>query len=257
MTECKVLKRPFLVKNNFGYVITDFKRKGMLCFFSNRNSNYNVCSSKNKKAIDSREKIFKIFRIKRAQAVFLKQIHGSKIAAITKARAGCGVFDKKSRIKTFDGAITDIADIALCVLTADCLPLVFFASRPKRVIGIVHAGWRGTQGEISKKIIRKICRRFCVAPEDITVFIGPGIRACCYEIKEDLKRPFPKHTYIRKGALYLDLAGANIEQMIDAGVKKGNIYDTQMCSFCRKDEFFSYRSGDTYKRMLTLVNLQA
>src|SRR3989339_1334353 len=63
---------------------------------------------------------------------------------------GQGLFLHESEIDGVDGMITTLPNICLCVVSADCLPIVFFESE-KRIISILHSGWRGLSSGIIEK----------------------------------------------------------------------------------------------------------
>ena len=58
----------------------------------------------------------------------------------------------------YDALLTDKAGICIGVSTADCVPILLYCPQ-KRVVGAVHAGWRGTVGRIAMKAIRSEERR--------------------------------------------------------------------------------------------------
>ena len=95
----------------------------------------------------------------------------------------------EGQIGNGDGLITCERHVPLTILIADCLP-VFFASRDGVAIGLAHAGWRGTHGNISGKMVRRFETEFAVPPSELLVWIGPGISRCCFQVKDDVWGPF-------------------------------------------------------------------
>jgi YfiH family protein len=83
-----------------------------------------------------------------------------------------------------DGVVTQLTDVVLGVLTADCAS-VLWASPDASVIGACHAGWRGTKKGIIENTFQKMC--FLGAnPSEIHVTIGPMIQKSSYEVKKNL-----------------------------------------------------------------------
>ena len=57
---------------------------------------------------------------------------------------------KSKKYPKADGLLTDAANQPLVIYTADCVP-IFMSANKGRVVGMLHAGWRGTRSEILKK----------------------------------------------------------------------------------------------------------
>ena len=73
-----------------------------------------------------------------------------------------------------DGAVTDLKNVALTSGHGDCLP-VYFYDPSRAAIGLVHAGWRGTLGNIAREAVRSMSEFFSCDPAGLHVWIGPGI----------------------------------------------------------------------------------
>ncbi|MEK6581528.1 MAG: peptidoglycan editing factor PgeF [Nitrospirota bacterium] len=145
-----------------------------------------------------------------------------------------------------DAVITKGRGILIGVQVADCVP-VLLSDTKKSVLGVVHAGWRGTAAEILKKTINSMCDKFSSVPEDIMIALGPSIRLCCYHVGYDVLESVIKATgsgdyHNQKTDAYcLDLATANKYQTISSGIPEKNIWMSQECTYCKPDRFYSYR----------------
>lgn len=158
-----------------------------------------------------------------------------------------------------DGLYTDKANVFMGVRIADCLPIFLF-NQTKKIIGIVHSGWKGTLQEISKKMILTMRARFNLKPIDISFAFGPSIGQCCYEINSDLAHVFSEFARARniRNALieqdnksYLNLKLINQKILENTGLRNKGIID--LCSFCEKDLLFSSRRKDVNKRNLAII----
>jgi len=158
-----------------------------------------------------------------------------------------------------DGLYTDKANVFMGVRIADCLPIFLF-NQTRRIIGIVHSGWKGTLQEISKKMLLTMRARFNLKPVDISFAFGPSIGQCCYEINNDLARVFAEFTRIRniRGAVkeqddnfYLNLKLLNQKILENNGLRNKGILN--LCSFCEKDLLYSSRRKDVNKRNLAII----
>src|SRR5262249_30288722 len=151
---------------------------------------------------------------------------------------------------------------------------VLLVDRKKRVVGVFHAGWRGTVKRIVEKGVGIMRREFGSRPQDIQAAIGPGIQKCCYEVGEELKNEFEsqfayardlfhevqesdlvreKYPLLFLSArapghgdlcikLHLDLREANRRQLLDAGVPAKQITALTDCTACNSSAFFSHRA---------------
>lgn len=148
--------------------------------------------------------------------------------------------------KIADAVITAQTGILIGVDVADCVPILLYDKRLK-VIGAVHAGWRGTSHQILRKTINNMADKFSSSPSDILIAMGPAIRQCCYEVGAEVIEAVEKATgtgeyYVQKEQrFFLDLPLANMYQAVSSGVPSVNIWMLQECTFCLPDRFYSYR----------------
>ncbi len=91
--------------------------------------------------------------------------------------------------------------------------------------------------------------------DDILAGIGPGIRACHFEIKPDVLEEFndyPLHINFVGQKIFVDLPAIITSQLTAAGVLKQNIADSGHCTYCQKDKYFSFRR-DHPKKVRAMV----
>jgi YfiH family protein len=245
-----------LKKTNQGYYeFNKFKKfKGLIHGFSSRKFG-NMKVKKTSKENKNLDKFLKIFNIKKESLVLMEQVHGNKIKVVNKD-------DKGKIILGIDGMITDKKGIVLGVKTADCLPILFYDPEGK-IIGVAHGGWKGVLKKIFQKVI-DLMIKMGSAPSNILVGIGPHIGGCCYLVDEQRVEQFvkefgslPSMVYTDKKGLHLDLAVPTLNQLVQSGVPKENIFDSLACTSCQNQEFFSYRRDDkkSYGEMLGIISL--
>ncbi|MCD6153342.1 MAG: peptidoglycan editing factor PgeF [Syntrophobacterales bacterium] len=164
----------------------------------------------------------------------------------------------------YDGIITNMPGLAIGVKTADCVP-VFMVDKVRRVVGSIHAGWKGTSLRIVDKAVDAFINEFGSRIADITAVIGPSIGPCCYEVDKivlESMRGYPEMGACfskseRKQRWMLDLPKANQLQLIHAGIPPENILTTQICTSCHKETFFSHRGeGGQAGRQLSFIMLK-
>lgn len=164
--------------------------------------------------------------------VTLKQIHSDVVVAVS------GVEDALAQ---GDALITSRRGIFLTVRTADCVPILIADSR-RRAVAAIHAGWRGTASSIAIKTVRRLREEFDCAPVDLIAAIGPAIGGCCYEVGTDVLerfQPWLDASSLRRP--FLDLAGVNRKQLLEAEIPAEHIFCAQACTKCASEDFHSFR----------------
>lgn len=166
--------------------------------------------------------------------VTLRQIHSNHVL---NAR---GLRDRE---REGDALVTNDMGRSIGVRTADCVPILLL-DRRLRVVGAIHAGWRGTAAGIVRCAIETMKADFGSAPGDLHAAIGPCIRGCCYEVGREVAQQlapyFPEWEPVT-GSRTVDLSEANRRQMEEAGLNRHYIFDCRLCTACQSQEFFSYR----------------
>jgi hypothetical protein len=173
----------------------------------------------------------------------VRQVHGTRVVAVR----------EPAEPVEADGLASTTAGIGLCILTADCVPLLIVA--PSRgVVAALHAGWRGTVAGIATRAVEMLQQQWQVEPEELSVALGPSIGGCCYEVEEqigtDLEKrcgPLPEGTLRPSdGAtprLRLDLRAANAHLLRRSGVNGDKIFSVGPCTRCHAEAYFSYRAS--------------
>ncbi|MCD6485923.1 MAG: peptidoglycan editing factor PgeF [Syntrophobacterales bacterium] len=204
--------------------------------------------------LKNREILCSAFDIPEQNFVAVNQVHGDRLLIVDEKSRDW----KRSEKLECDGIISTIPGVLIGIRTADCVP-VFLADRAKRVVGAVHAGWKGTSLGIVVRAIDTFMKEFASRPADILAAIGPAIGPCCYEVDETVFRQFDnkqdKESFFtegkKEGKWMLGLSAANRFQLLDAGVPPENIFSADICTSCNRDIFFSHRgeSGGTGRQL--------
>ncbi|MGD9581934.1 MAG: peptidoglycan editing factor PgeF [Vampirovibrionia bacterium] len=162
-------------------------------------------------------------------------------------------------IKSTDAVITSKKFLPAMLFFADCTP-VFLYDTKKQVMGLVHAGWKGTVKQITLKTAKLMVETFNSDPQNIIAAVGPNIGQCCYEVSEDvaseLLQSVPKNFVSDKivkyenGKPFVDLKLINAIQLQAYNLKQVDISDE--CTACNVDMFFSHRktAGKTGRQSL-------
>ncbi|HZK58200.1 MAG TPA: peptidoglycan editing factor PgeF [Clostridia bacterium] len=208
--------------------------------------------------------------------VMSDQVHGDTIKIVNSRNKGESFPEQKGH-KGIDGLITDIPDVPLMAIFADCVP-IFFVDTVKKVVGLGHSGWKGTKLKIGRKMAQTMMDVYGSEPGEITAVIGPSIGRCCYEVDKTVIEQFNRafkdtSTFVEVSkassdrlSCYgnrasnlryrLDLWEANRIALNEAGILNKNIVISNLCTGCNPDLFYSHRKekGNT-GRMGALIQL--
>ncbi len=184
------------------------------------------------------------------EVLTIRQVHGKRIVVAARNAAKRSV-----ALEDADGILTDRRDLAIAVRTADCLSVFLYDPR-NAAIGLLHAGWRGTQQQISAQAVALMREQWGSSPKDLLVAFGPAIRSCCYRVGASFLEHFPKETVKRKQGYFFDLPEANKNQLMGAGVDAANIADCSVCTCCDVTWFSYRRQRESAGRMISIMMLK-
>lgn len=195
--------------------------------------------------------------------VFSQQEHGVNILVADESLRGCGVTRGRD-YRNIDGLITAVRGLPLITHHADCAALFFYAPRAQ-LIGVAHAGWRGTIGNgelgIGKAMVHKLIE-LGAAADELLCGISPCAGPCCYQVGAEVAAQFAP-VAARHGAelahpdgsgkFLLDIWQANRLMLREAGVPDANIITAGGCTICHSDVFHSHRAGGGHRGSLAAV----
>jgi polyphenol oxidase len=158
----------------------------------------------------------------------LRQIHSARV--VEAAPGPCG---------DADALVTRRTDLALRVVTADCVPVLLAAPG---ALAAVHAGWRGLAGGIVTAAVNQLGTK-----HPIEAVIGPAIGGCCYEVGWEVadrvaRSAGSEGVVLQRGAgerPYLDLQLAARLELERAGV--ADVVTISACTRCEEARLWSYR----------------
>lgn len=152
-----------------------------------------------------------------------------------------------------DAAISRSKEHPLVILTADCLPITL-CNRQGSEIGAIHAGWKGLFNGIVENTIQKMNSN----ATDLLAWIGPAICQKCYEVGEEVYEAFTKIypsstiAFTPRNSKWL----ANLPKIAEIVLNSSGVeavYQSDLCTFELKNEFYSYRRESQTGRIGTLI----
>jgi len=165
-----------------------------------------------------------------------------------------------------DALVSRTPGLAVGVLTADCVP-VLFADREAGVVAAAHAGWRGALDGVLETTLAAM-QKLGARADSTLAAIGPAIEQPSYEVGSEFPAPFldqdpANRAFFRKaprdGHFLFDLKGYVARRLDRAGLIQVERLAADTCA--QPERFFSYRrachNGEpAYGRLLSAISLE-
>jgi len=176
---------------------------------------------------------------------WLEQVHGSDVAEVS-------VYSP--HVIQADALVTRSKNLALAIMTADCLPILL-SNVDGTEVAAIHGGWRSLADDIIVKTLDKMHSR----NETIFAWLGPCIGQTHFEVGDEVRQHFNKSSpnsaqfFIENkiGKLQADLAGIASFLLKKSGVS--SVVNTSECTFTLKDKYYSYRRENITGRMASVI----
>ncbi len=242
----------FVLDKNAGFTNKNF---GNLAFYEN----FDFI-----KTFENRKQLAKILNLNVKNLIFMNQMHGCEIVNVDEIFLNkfhenfdnfINNFDFKKTSSEIlkqkfnkicpkcDAFISNLNEISLCVMVADCSPILV---KNEGNFAAIHAGRKGIEKKILTKTILQMEKIFNTKRDKFEIFIGPNIKQNCYEIG-DLKMPnFEK--FIKNKKFSQDLALKDEIEKLNIS----NYYFSDVCTKC-DDNFFSYRKDKNCGRFAGFI----
>tara|TARA_Y100001960_G_scaffold99117_1_gene106537 strand:+ start:1753 stop:2502 length:750 start_codon:yes stop_codon:yes gene_type:complete len=249
MINSKLLKKTNLVNHGFFNKINGFS-KGIY-----KSLNCGIGSKDNKKNIEKNLSYVKSKILAKKNIVLLYQTHSSKFFYLKK-------IPKKKLIG--DSFITNVKNLPLGILTADCAPILIL-DKKRKIIAAVHSGWKGAYKNIVIKVLKKLIS-LGSKKKDIIAVIGPCISQRNYEVGREFRNKFirkNKNNLIffnfKKRKIFFNLSKYIYNQLFSFGILKIDVINKD--TFDIKNNFFSARRSlkrnePDYGRNISVIMLK-
>ena len=235
------------------------------CFFSRKNGvskgyyeslNCGIGSGdKKENVLKNLEFVAKKITCNKESLITLNQKHTNEVIHFDTAKS------VKNKL-TGDAIVSEVKNIGIGILTADCAP-IFFYDQKKKIIGCAHAGWKGALNGIIKNTVKKFSE-LNSNNNDLIAVVGPCINNKNYEVKKDFFEKFiskDKNNEIffkKKGTekYVFDLRGFINNELSNLNIK--NIDNIEMDTFSEREFFYSYRRSNVnreedYGRCISVI----
>jgi YfiH family protein len=175
--------------------------------------------------------------------IWLNQTHSTVVAQASAPT---------TQVLDADGVFTSSSNVVCSAMTADCLPVLLTNTQGTQV-SAVHAGWRG----LANGIVENALELFS---GEVIAWLGPAIGPKAFEVGEDVLQAFmdfdpqayqaftPRNV---EGKWLADMSKLATQRLNRAGVTK--VFDSGLCTFQNKEDFFSYRRDGVTGRQATFI----
>lgn len=209
-------------------------------------------------ALETRNFTFQTLGLDLNSLVLATQVHGTTLKNVDTTSKGSGAISPLTRLPDADGLFSLAKELPIGVVVADCVPIFFYLPE-KKVISIVHSGWRGTLKGIIKRAVEKISTECDSTGEDFFCWIGPAICFDKFEVSEEIIENFQERYGTKNPAIDSEKRKLDLKELIKSDLLNLNIPENQIevssdCTFSDPDRFFSYRrDGGPVGHMMAVI----
>lgn len=175
-----------------------------------------------------------------------EQVHSNNVQFVTQG----------GNYPATDGLLTVVPGLTLVIQVADCAAVLLWDSQNK-VIGALHAGWRGAAGDIVPAGLEKMGKQGA-DHRNLKAFISPCISLKNFEVGEEVACQFPNRfvDYEHFAKPHVDLKGFLAHQLREGGLVEKNIEISEGCTMEGITSFYSYRREEEQSgRMMALIRI--
>lgn len=181
----------------------------------------------------NRARLAQVLGLPEERFVWMEQLHTNTVTLVDGPSA--------TPVEATDALVTRQKNLALCVLVADCTP-VLLSDHTAGVIGAAHAGRMGARNGIVKNTVEAMVE-LGAEPSRIQVLLGPAAAGESYEVPEGMALDVEKHlpgsrTRTKKGTPGIDVRAGLVRQLLSLGVTH---IDADPRDTITDKDFFSHR----------------
>ena len=185
---------------------------------------------------------------KNTKIQWLEQVHGHEVVLVDSVQ---------SQPIVTDAAVTTQPNVALAVMTADCLPILL--SEPTgKVVAAIHGGWR----PLAQNIIAKTIDAMPVSSKELVAWLGPCIGPKYFEVGAEVKSEFLKLSCQCEQAFTPsandDKYLADLQQLAEILLKQSGVTHISKlaeCTYSMPERYYSYRREQVTGRMASVIYL--
>lgn len=182
------------------------------------------------------------------------QQHKTDVLVVVDAAPGVRVGPEENDI-----VMTNQPNVAVGVMTGDCLPLLLH-DPVNHAVAAVHAGWRGTVAMVAQKAVEAMHKNYGTLANDLKVYVGPCAKICCYEVGAELIDVVEKTPYARvslyewEDKVCFDIVQFNLQVLRSIGLPIRAIHRNENdCTICTPQYCSHRRQKEKAGRQINLI----
>ena len=138
---------------------------------------------------ENRKRLAQVLGVDSHRLTCGEQVHGVGVTRVIQELVGRGAFSWDDSIPDSDAIHTNLVNVPLLLLVADCVPVLIYDA-VHHAVAVVHAGWRGAIAHIVERTIDSMHEAYGTLSGDCYLFIGPSIGADSFEVSEEIAEQF-------------------------------------------------------------------
>lgn len=183
------------------------------------------------------------------QLHWLEQVHGTSVHSVS------GLLQEPVMA---DASVTSVPAQACVIMTADCLPVLFW-SHDGSEVAAAHAGWRG----LLTGVLENSLKAMTSPNQHISAWLGPAIGPKAFEVGNEVRLAFIEQdarsaagfTAGKEGKWLADLHLLACQRLELQGIQ--SIHRDPRCTYLEPETFYSYRREGVTGRMASAIWLLA
>ena len=153
--------------------------------------------------VENRKRLAQVLGVDPNHLTCGEQVHGVGVTRVTKELVGKGAFSWDDSIPDSDAIHTNVVNVPLLLLVADCVPVLLYDAA-HHAVAVIHAGWRGAIAHIVERTLDSMHEDYGTMADACYLYIGPSIGGESFEVSEEIAQQFRQ-----------DLEGFGLSQEIE------------------------------------------
>ena len=207
-----------------------------------------------KDVLKHRQSLSELLSIDISKFTYVHQHHSDIMMEVTADDIGKGANAFEDGLEC-DALYARLKGVPLCIFHADCVP-IFFINEKEDLVGIIHAGFKGTMKHVAYKAIKYVLEKENLNIQDFKFYIGPFRMKQSFELDENSKREIIEAGFIETiKDNHFDNGLANILDLLNVGADESQIQKTDDDTVS-DDRFYSAYQKTPVGRLVSLIYLK-
>ena len=193
----------------------------------------------------NRERVARELGVARERLVWMNQVHGARVAVVDGPQDG--------PVPETDALVTATPGLVLCVLVADCVPILL-ADHETGVVAAVHAGREGVRQGVVPAALSAMASLGARA-RHVSALLGPAVCGACYEVPAAMQRDVARVAPAAAVPTVTGTTGLDLRAGIEEILRKAGIPEVVQDPRCTVEDrtLFSHRRDGVTGRQAGLV----